>query len=464
MNILNNINIYNFKNYKYESEDNCFLTQYYSILWKYLSNFIPRNIHPNFITLLGFIFIFFGYNLSKYFTTYSNIIMGIGVIGYTMCDGIDGIHARNTKQTSIIGEYFDHLVDLSVTGIVLTYSFEMFGLNNVFYNNLFTLLASIEFTRTHYDAISTKKIIFSGSSDVSMVTTLTYMLIFLNKKLPSFLLNNQLVILIFILIPTYYNIGKMIKDYQLSESMSMSIEEKHFKKIYLLYWLLRFVLSTYSQTSLYWSWIIIDLLIVISTINLKIFQSQLLNQYLLLALPFVHVFLPIISISIVLIYLIYFIYSVSKQLNINLLFNPPSVYLPRVYCCGVFDMCHLGHMKLFEKISKSFDYPIWLIVGVHSDSTVKAYKREPIINETFRVETINLCRYVDEVRPNAELIITKEFCLDQQIDYVIIGEEYKDNKDKIWYIGGMELNIHKYISRFEQISTTDIIKKIKQYE
>ena len=140
--------------------------------------------------------------------------------------------------------------------------------------------------------------------------------------------------------------------------------------------------------------------------------------------------------------------------------NPPSVYLPRVYCCGVFDMCHLGHMKLFEKIHKSFDHPIWLIVGVHSDVTVTSYKREPIINETFRIETVNLCKYVDEVFPNADLIVTKEFCIENKIDCVIIGEEYKYNKDKIWYRGGMELNIHKYISRYEPISTTLIIDKI----
>lgn len=136
----------------------------------------------------------------------------------------------------------------------------------------------------------------------------------------------------------------------------------------------------------------------------------------------------------------------------------------RVYCCGVFDLCHLGHMKLFEKIANSFDEPIWLIVGVHSDSTVKSYKREPIINEKFRVETVKLCKYVDEVLPNAELIVTKEFCLANSIDCVIIGEEYKGNKDKIWYSGGIELGIHKYISRFEDLSTSDIIKKIKSYE
>ena len=458
MKFLNDENISNYKNYQYKSEDNCFLTPYYFKLWSYLSNFIPRKIHPNFITLLGFVFVVFGYNLSNFFTKYSNILMGLGVIGYTLCDGIDGIHARNTKQTSIIGEYLDHLVDMNVSGIVLTYGFKMFGLNNVLNNNLLLLMSMIEFTRSHFKAIETKKIIFAGSSDVSLITTLTSLIIFFNTRLPNFFINNQFLIILPILISSIYNIIFMIKkDFN-------NQKQNKFKNIYLLYWGIRFILSIYNQTSLYWSGSIIDLAIMIETINLKIFESQLLNQYLLLSLPFIHLFLPIISNLIVLLYLGYFIYSISQQLDINLLINPPSVFLHRVYCCGVFDMCHLGHMKLFEKISKSFVHPIWLIVGVHSDSTVKAYKREPIINETLRVETISLCKYVDEVYPNAELVVTKEFCLEQQIDCVIIGEEYKGNKDKIWYVGGMELSIHKYISRFDPISTTDIIKKIKLYE
>lgn len=136
----------------------------------------------------------------------------------------------------------------------------------------------------------------------------------------------------------------------------------------------------------------------------------------------------------------------------------------RVYCCGVFDLCHLGHMKFFEKIVKSFDTHVHLIVGVHSDLTVESYKREPIINEKFRVETVRLCKYVDEVWADADLVVSKEFCLVNNLDCVIIGEEYKGNKDISWYWGPIELGIHKYISRFEELSTTDIIKKIKSQE
>ena len=144
--------------------------------------------------------------------------------------------------------------------------------------------------------------------------------------------------------------------------------------------------------------------------------------------------------------------------------NSMEKKLLRVYCCGVFDLCHLGHMKLFEKISKSFDYPIYLIVGVHSDETVRSYKRDPIIYEEFRVETVKLCKYVDEVIPNADLFVSKDFCIQNSIDCVIVSEEYKGNKDSYWYWGPMELGIHKYISRYEELSTIDIINKIKSQE
>ena len=118
-------------------------------------------------------------------------------------------------------------------------------------------------------------------------------------------------------------------------------------------------------------------------------------------------------------------------------------------------------MILFEKISKSFSEPIELIVGIHSDKSCTDYKRAPIINEKIRYETVAHCKYVDKVYVDAPLITTREFILDNKIDIVIIGEEYKGKSDKYWYPGAFELSIYKYISRCELISTSDIIKKIK---
>ena len=45
--------------------------------------------------------------------------------------------------------------------------------------------------------------------------------------------------------------------------------------------------------------------------------------------------------------------------------------MPRIYCNGVFDLCHIGHIKQFEQASKYGH----VVVGVHSDADVSTYKR-----------------------------------------------------------------------------------------
>jgi len=457
MNFLTKYHIENLKTYKYYSEDNCFLTLIYKKFWIYLSKFIPRNIHPNFITICGLFSVIIGWNLKNF--ELNNLFMSIGIFLFLNFDGIDGIHARNTKQTSIIGEYSDHLCDLIVTGLIANYILEMLGYsNNILFNNLILYFVSFEFFKSHWDSIYSKKIIFSGTTDVSLILTLSITSIILNLKMPNILINNYWIILVI------FGLSFLNNLYLIYKKKSLNKLDKNFNNMILLYWIIKFLGLMINPTINYWSICAVDLLILLETINFKIFSYQVINKFTLLLVPLIYFFNNFIGVCYVILFILFFLFKISKQLEINLFFNPPSKYLHRVYCCGVFDLCHIGHMKLFEKISKSFDNPIWLIVGVHSDETVKSYKREPIINEKFRVDCIKLCKYVDEVWENADLIVTKEFCLENNIDYVIIGEEYKDNKDKIWYKGGIELNIHKYISRFEELSTTDIIKKINLYK
>lgn len=457
MKFLTRENLLSWKSYKYQSEDNCLLSQIYEKMWKYLDKYIPRSLHPNIITLIGMLIIIICYCLSINFFKYKNLIMSLGVFVYLNTDGIDGIHARNTKQTSIIGEYLDHLVDLVILGFLINYMCGMFKISNVILINLIMYFCSFEFINLHWIASHTKKIIFSGTSDVSTLLTLTICTIYFNPVLPQVLQNNIWIAplgLSFLYIKNCYHII----------NKNLSYNENNFKNFYLVYWLLKLILILFKPSTYYWTIICVDLLLLLETMNLKIFSSSIINKYIILSNLLIYSYSNLLGILFGVCYTIYFIKNISKQLQINIFKNPPSVYLPRVYCCGVFDLCHLGHMKLFEKISESFEYPIWLIVGVHSDETVRGYKRDPIINEKFRVNSVKLCKYVDEVWENAELIVTKEFCIENSIDCVIIGEEYKDNKDRIWYQGGMELNIHKYVSRFEELSTTDIIKKIKLQE
>jgi len=128
----------------------------------------------------------------------------------------------------------------------------------------------------------------------------------------------------------------------------------------------------------------------------------------------------------------------------------------RAYVDGVWDLFHIGHLKLFKKIKKKFGY---LIVGVHSDKLATKSKRKPIIPHKDRVEIIKSIKYVDEVIENAPFL-TLSLVNKHNIEAVATTnasavtcdpkDKYVLEKLKIFY----EFKSTKYHS-------SDIIKKIK---
>lgn len=139
----------------------------------------------------------------------------------------------------------------------------------------------------------------------------------------------------------------------------------------------------------------------------------------------------------------------------------------RIYCSGVFDLFHIGHMNFIEKIYNHcnllFDNFI-IIVGIHSDNTCKTYKREPILNENIRYKTVTYCKYINEIITDAPLEITSHFIINNSIDYVAISDEYiGTEKNILFHKGALELNKYFYIERYKDISTSEIINKCKNY-
>ncbi len=91
---------------------------------------------------------------------------------------------------------------------------------------------------------------------------------------------------------------------------------------------------------------------------------------------------------------------------------------------GAFDLCHPGHILLFQEAKENCDY---LIVGLHIDPQIeRPQKNNPVESEYERWVRLKACRYVDEVVPyNSE----EELChiiRQYKPNVRFLGEEYKE--------------------------------------
>jgi cytidyltransferase-like protein len=134
-----------------------------------------------------------------------------------------------------------------------------------------------------------------------------------------------------------------------------------------------------------------------------------------------------------------------------------------IFCDGVFDLFHKGHLKHLQKIRNHFDNPIHLIVGVINDELSIAYKRKPIFNEKKRVDILKSCLFVDQVVLMDNLIVDNVFLKKHNIDFVVHSflndEDYK--KQEKFYEIPIKLNKFIKLEYNHGISTTKIINESK---
>ena len=130
----------------------------------------------------------------------------------------------------------------------------------------------------------------------------------------------------------------------------------------------------------------------------------------------------------------------------------------RVYVDMVADLFHYGHANFLKQARQFGDH---LLVGIHSDKVVEEYKRSPIMTMQERLDTVSSCRYVDEVIPNAPLVVDQEWIKKHEIDLVVHGDDFSTNMQNFCYKTPMDLGILRYVSYTPGVSTTEIINRIK---
>lgn len=146
--------------------------------------------------------------------------------------------------------------------------------------------------------------------------------------------------------------------------------------------------------------------------------------------------------------------------------NPPPKDRPvRVYADGVFDLFHLGHMRVLQQAKTAFP-DTHLIVGVTGDSETFKRKGLTVMSAKERAESVRHCRWVDEVIEDCPWIIDIEFLEKHNIDYVAHDDlPYGASEGDDIYAPIKEKGMFLVTQRTEGVSTTGIITKIvRDYE
>ena len=127
----------------------------------------------------------------------------------------------------------------------------------------------------------------------------------------------------------------------------------------------------------------------------------------------------------------------------------------KVWLNGVFDVLHMGHIKLFEFAKSQGDY---LTVGIDSDERVKFLKGKdrPLNNQYDRVGLLNAIKYIDNViifNSEEELVSTLKH---YDPDIFVVGREYEHKR----IVGAEHLRKIVFFDIVPGYSSTNIINEI----
>jgi cytidyltransferase-like protein len=132
--------------------------------------------------------------------------------------------------------------------------------------------------------------------------------------------------------------------------------------------------------------------------------------------------------------------------------------MTRVYADMVGDLFHHGHVEFLCRARELGDE---LVVGVHSDATVESYKRAPVMTMEERLRVVEACRYVDEVIPDAPLIVTEDWIKRHRIDLVVHGDDMDHEALMSMYRVPAAMGILRTVPYTAGISTSQILCRLK---
>jgi cytidyltransferase-like protein len=140
-----------------------------------------------------------------------------------------------------------------------------------------------------------------------------------------------------------------------------------------------------------------------------------------------------------------------------------------VFCSGVFDLTHAGHVLFFEDCKKHGDI---LVVAVGTDVDVRKYKgnERPILNQYIRLKMVDslkpvdYCFYGSPLKNEGYMMPIRSMMKRLKPDVYVVNEDALQGRRAIAKACNAKLKVcnRSCPFQFEAISTTSIIEKIKK--
>lgn len=127
------------------------------------------------------------------------------------------------------------------------------------------------------------------------------------------------------------------------------------------------------------------------------------------------------------------------------------------FTCGAFDVCHIGHLLMFEECKRQCDY---LIVGLQTNpNSDREDKNRPIQSIFERYMQLKACKFVDEIIPydDEEDLYNLLVCVKPDVRFMGADWQSKPNisRDRLPKMKVI------YNSREHSFSSSDLRNRIK---
>ncbi|MDR1774997.1 MAG: glycerol-3-phosphate cytidylyltransferase [Actinomycetes bacterium] len=130
--------------------------------------------------------------------------------------------------------------------------------------------------------------------------------------------------------------------------------------------------------------------------------------------------------------------------------------MKRVLTYGTFDLLHHGHIRILRRAREMGDY---LVVAVSTDEFNAGKGKKSYMDYATRAEIVAAIRYVDKVIPERSWEQKVEDIVDNDIDIVVMGDDWADS-DRFDYLRDYcEL---VFLPRTEGVSTTEIKEDLRR--